>query len=87
MIQAKNVFFGETQSKRCSISEIHSKNSSNGIFLECPSELRDQKILRNKFSDQEILKKWFEESDRLLKRGKELPRTLFVLDDILVLHK
>ena len=36
--------------------------------------------------DPDILKAWFEKSDELLKEGKKLPRTLFVCDDILVLH-
>jgi len=34
----------------------------------------------------EILKAWFEKSDKLLKQGKTLPKTLFVCDDILVLQ-
>ena len=35
---------------------------------------------------REVLKKWFAQSDKLLKQGKELPKTLFILDDILVLN-
>ena len=34
----------------------------------------------------DILKNWFEKSEQLLKEGKELPSTLFVLDDVLVLN-
>ena len=33
-----------------------------------------------------ILKEWFKKADKLLKKGHKLPRTLFVLDDILKLH-
>ena len=33
--------------------------------------------------NHEILQKWFEKSDKLLKQGKELPKTLFILDDVL----
>ena len=36
--------------------------------------------------DPNILKAFFEKSDQLLREGKELPRTLFVLDDCLVLN-
>lgn len=36
--------------------------------------------------DPEILKAWFEKSDKLLSEGKTLPRTLFVCDDVLILH-
>ena len=36
--------------------------------------------------NRDILKNWFAKCDKLLKAGKELPRTLFVLDDILVLN-
>jgi len=34
----------------------------------------------------DILGEWFAKCDKLLKKGKELPRTLFVCDDILVLQ-
>ena len=34
----------------------------------------------------EILKNWFQKSDEILKSGKDLPKTLFILDDVLVLN-
>ena len=36
--------------------------------------------------DAKILKGWFRKCDELLQKGKELPRQLIVLDDILVSH-
>jgi len=35
----------------------------------------------------EILKDWFDKSDELLRKGKTLPSTLFICDDILQLNK
>lgn len=36
--------------------------------------------------DPKILKDWFKKCDELLRKGKELPRQLIVLDDVLVSH-
>ena len=35
---------------------------------------------------QEILKDWFEKCDSLLRKGKKLPSTLFIIDDSLITH-
>ena len=34
-----------------------------------------------------ILEKWFKKSDKLMKKGNQLPKTLFICDDILSLSK
>jgi len=37
--------------------------------------------------DGSVLEKWFKRADRLMRKGHELPKTLFICDDILTLTK